>query len=245
MKDCYYDDIAEDYDNKRRRPWTPFRNFLKKLVAAGYQFKGINIDLGCANGRHFSLFNQVSDRLIGIDNSIEFLTIAKEQLCSSEEIKDYDKKSVGLILADMIALPIRPSIIQAIFSVASLHHVEGKDNRKVVVNEIFRSLKNDGFLILTVWRKWQKKYKQHFMKDLLKRKASIEYALEQESEGLKEHGDKHVPWMVSKDNEVYHRFYHFFAAQEIKTLLKPCKILAFELRGGTTDRDNFFLLAQK
>ena len=71
------------------------------------------------------------------------------------------------------------------------------------------------------------------------------HRLIQNSTGLAEFGDKFIPWTVSKENKIYQRFYHFFTRKEVLTLFKDYKVLKINKWGGPTNRDNFFILAQK
>ena len=62
---------------------------------------------------------------------------------------------------------------------------------------------------------------------------------------LDEFGDKYVPWTISKEKKIYNRFYHFFSKREVKKILRIFKIKEFSMRGGSTNKDNFFILAKK
>ena len=64
MDGYYYDNIALDYDLKRRKPWRALENFLSYLKEKGYSFNGINIDLGCANGRNFKLLKNSKNTIM-------------------------------------------------------------------------------------------------------------------------------------------------------------------------------------
>ena len=79
MEKDLYNFLAADFDRKKRsKPWKDLETFVKEINDKEISFTGYNIDLGCANGRNFSAFIQPNNRLIGVDNSFEFLKIAKE-----------------------------------------------------------------------------------------------------------------------------------------------------------------------
>ncbi|MHA1293336.1 MAG: class I SAM-dependent methyltransferase [Promethearchaeota archaeon] len=245
MENYYYNKIAEDYDQKRKKPWRPFEKFLMKLKNDGLKIKGFCLDLGCANGRHFKTLKTKEIKLIGIDNAIEFLKIAKSDLSDVNKYQKEESKGIALILADINFLPIRKKKIDVLISIATIHHIKEKINRKKVITQINEILKDNGFILITVWRRWQKKLKSHFIKDFLKRLLNPKFKKEQINMGLVEFGDKFVPWTVIGKNETYNRFYHFFSKHEIKKLIEKFYIKDFIAIGGPNKRDNFFIHAKK
>ena len=241
-----YNKFAEDYHNKRRRPWRDFESYLDKLKGKGLIIKGTIIDIGCANGRNFEIFKDSQNRLIGIDNSIEFLDIAKTQL-QEKDIAAKEQKKIQLVLADMNHLPLRPTNkVDGVFSIASLHHIKSKSKRHHVINQLFNLLKPEGFLIITLWRRWQKRFLTHFLKDWIKRKLKPNYQRMQSDKGLPQFGDIFVPWHVSSENITINRFYHLFSLSELENLLGDLFCIEdLEKTGGPTEKDNLFVFAQK
>jgi SAM-dependent methyltransferase len=240
-----YNTIALDYDLKRKKPWSTLIEFISYLKEKNYSFNGYCIDLGCANGRHFLLFKKSCDRLIGLDNSMEFLLIAKENLKNSIRYSGESLKNFEFILADLKYIPFRSQSIDNIFSIATFHHIKGRKNREKAILDLSSIIKNSGFLLLTVWRRWQRKFKPYFISDWIKRRFNLKYRQEQMRFDLYEFGDKLVPWKGSRGQKPYVRFYHLFSKREIKKLLKNFKIREFFLLGGSTKKDNFFILNQK
>jgi len=245
MKSYYYNQIATDYHLKRKKPWKPLENFLFYLKEKNFTFKGFCIDLGCANGRNFKIFKDTNNKLIGIDNSVGFLKIALENLKDSNQYSKRDSDNIQLILGDLKYIPVRNNSIQTIFSIAAIHHIKGKTKREKVILQIFNSLTKNGFFLPTVWRRWQKRFKTYFITNWFKRIFNPIYKKHQKLIGLNEFGDRYIPWTISKENRTYDRFYHFFSKREIKNLLKKFKIKEFWIKGGSTDKDNFFLLCEK
>ena len=239
MKEYNFDNIAQDYHLKRKKPWNSFISFLKYLENKNYSFKGLNIDLGCGNGRHFPYLMKESNVLIGIDNSIELLKI------SNKSLESYNTFKIQIICADLLFLPIRNNSINNIFSVAVIHHIKDRAMRENGIKQLFNIIKNGGYLLITVWRRWQVKYRKFFVKDWIQRKIKKCYKKHQESKDLKEFGDKIVPWTISSNNKTYDRFYHFFSKHEIENLINIFNIKEFKTMGGSTGEDNFFILAQK
>jgi len=246
MENYYYNKIAYDYHLKRSKPWNSLIHFLNQLYKKGYRFKGINIDLGCANGRNFKIFKPHSmNKLIGIDNSLEFLYIARNNVIKSNNFSKIEQDNIQLILADLKALPIRNNSIQNIFSIATIHHIKKRAEREQVIKQIFNSLKKKGYFLSTVWRRWQKRFRAFFISDWINRIFNKSYAELQEELGLNEFGDKFIPWTVSAEKKIYNRYYHFFSKREVKILLKNFKIKEIRTMGGPTNKDNFFILTQK
>ena len=246
MENYSYNKIARDYNLKRKKPWLPLTQFLDQLTQKGYRFNGFCIDLGCANGRHFEIFKaDFNNKLIGVDNSLEFLKIAQDNLKNSTHFSKVELNDIQLILGDLKNIPIRANSIQNIFSIATIHHIKYKSERKRVIDQIFNILSESGYFLPTVWRKWQKKFKKYFIKDRFNRIFHPKYKKHQRALGLNEFGDKLIPWTLSTKKKTYNRFYHFFSKREIKNLLRIFKLKEFQIMGGSTNRDNFFILAQK
>ncbi|MHA2129338.1 MAG: class I SAM-dependent methyltransferase [Promethearchaeota archaeon] len=237
--------MAHDYHSKRKVPWKPLDFFLGFLKKKGYYFGEITLDLGCANGRNFKILGTPPKKLVGIDISFEFLKIARENLTDSHLYSKFESNFIQLILADIKYLPIRKDSVRNIFSIATIHHIRSKTNRKDLISQFNNVLKTNGNIVITVWRKWQKKYRSYFLIDGIKRKFNLEHKKHQKNAGLEEFGDKYVTWELSKEKLVYDRFYHFFSKHEIKRLLKPFTIKEFKIMGGPRDNDNFFIMAQK
>jgi len=245
MKGSSFDAIASDYHSKRKKPWRPLEFFITFLKKKGYSFKGIILDLGCANGRNFKIMTKPPSKLIGIDMSLNLLKIAKSNLQNNEQYSINESKFFQLVQGDIVNLPIRKKSINIIFSIATIHHIKKKSERKSLLIQMHESLKDKGKLILTVWRKWQTKFRDYFIWEWIKRNFSLGYKNQQKGRGLEEFGDKYVPWKLSKENDIYERFYHFFSKREIKRLVKIFKIIDFKITGGPTNRDNFFVFVQK
>ncbi len=241
-----YNKFARDYHNKRKQPWADFNVFFNKLKLKDLTLKGNIIDLGCANGRHFELFKTDQNRLIGIDNSLQFLKIAQEQL-KNKEINKAEQNKVQLLLADMNYLPIRNiKKINCVFSVAAVHHIKTEQNRRHILEQISNILDKNGYFIFTLWRRWQKRFYKHFIKDWLLRKLSSEYQKTQAEKGLPEFGDIFVPWTLSREKITINRYYHLFSSREIRDLLTSYfKIECLEKTGGPTNKDNLFIFTRK
>jgi SAM-dependent methyltransferase len=245
MEGNIFNQIAKDYHSKRRKPWKPLEFFLGYLEKKKYIFHGTSLDLGCANGRNFRILGSKPKKLVGIDISLEFLKIARDDLKNPEKYPKSESTFIQILLADINYLPIRNNSIHNIFSIATIHHIKNKANRKKLVSQLNSILTMNGNLLITVWRKWQKKYRSFFLLDGIKRSFSFKHKKHQNDTGLSQFGDKFIPWTLSVENKIYKRFYHFFSKHEIKKLIKAFSIKEFKIMGGSNNNDNFFILAQK
>ncbi len=245
MENFNYNRIAKDYHFKRIKPWKTLENFLSYLREKEYSFNGFCVDLGCANGRHFIIFKTSKNKLIGIDNSLEFLKIAKERLRDNSQYNKNESDNIQLILGDLNFIPVRSQSIQTFFSIATIHHIKGIKKRQSAISQMFNLLNTNGFFLLSVWRRWQENLKKYFIFDWFKRKFNPKFKKQQKNLDLKDFGDRFVPWTISKEKKTYNRFYHFFSRREMLKLLKLFKIKELKKIGGPGNEDNFFILAQK
>jgi len=241
-----FNKIAQDYHLKRKNPWKPLERFLTELNERGYHFKGVCVDLGCGNGRNFQLLQNTHNHVLGIDNSIEFLKIAKKNREDPNPSLIKHPKFIHLILGDIHFLPLRENKIQNFFSIASFHHINDAKQRKKATRQIYQLIKPNGFFLITVWRRWQKKFKWYFCTERIKRIFNPLYRKKQSLAGIHEFGDKLIPWTVSWNKIKYIRFYHLFSKREIKRIIeRHFNIRQFNTLGGASGKDNFFILAQK
>ena len=124
-----YNHFAMDYHSKRRNPWKPLKIFIDHLKKKGISFHGISLDLGCANGRNFTLLGDSPRKIVGIDISLELLKIARKNLIDNNQSLQIEKHSYQILLGDIKNLPIRPRSINNIFSIATIHHIQNKSSR--------------------------------------------------------------------------------------------------------------------
>jgi SAM-dependent methyltransferase len=245
MDISYYNYLAEDYNHKRQKPWKALIDFLKYVQIDNLDSPDFCLDIGCGNGRNFPLISSFSNHIIGLDNSIELLKLAQkniEKQLTTPHMNDID---IQLILCSIGSIPIRPKTIGGVFMIAVIHHIKGKAKRRYIMKQIYEIVSDKGWLIVSLWRKYQKKYKWYFIKDLMKRFFLPEYKKKQIESGLSEFGDKNVPWILSKENKIISRFYHFFSRKEAKRLMNDFKTLEIVKLGGPGKADNFFFLLKK
>ena len=176
-----FDQIAPGWYNFRH--WSIFRRELEAM-ARRWQ-KGSLLNIGCAHGPDFLPLKQDFD-LYGVDFSSQMLSFARQ----------YAKKfefTVNLFLADVCHLPFSDESFDWAISVATYHHIQGKNERQMALEELRRVLKPGGEAFITVWNRWQPRF--WF--------GGREVA---------------VPWHTK--DETLQRYYYLFSYPELEKLVK-------------------------
>jgi len=176
-----FDQIAPSWYNFRH--WSIFRQELETLAQRWRQGRLLNI--GCAHGPDFLPFRQGFE-LYGVDFSTEMLKFARR----------YSTKfnfSVSLSAADVRHLPYPDETFDRAISIATYHHIKGKEERLRSLQELRRVLKSGGEAFITVWNRWQPRF-------WFRRKGIT------------------VPWRM-KDKTLY-RYYYLFSCHELENLAK-------------------------
>lgn len=175
-----FDQIAESW--YRVRHWSLLKEELDALAARWQNGKVLNI--GCGHGADFLPFRQ-GFKLWGVDSSPAML---RQGLAYSTKHKLY----VNLVASDALYLPFPDNTFDWAISVATYHHVKGRDEREKAFRELKRVLRSEGEAFLTVWNQGQPRF-------WFKSK------------------EQHVPWRL-KGKTVY-RYYHLFSYGELRKLL--------------------------
>ncbi len=175
-----FNQIAESW--YRVRHWPLLRQELEELAQRWRDGKLLNV--GCAHGPDFLPFRQGFE-LWGIDSSTAML---KQALKYSAKFQF----QVNLMVADALSLPFPDDAFDWAISIATYHHIKGREERERAFCELKRVLKPDGEAFITVWNYGQPRF------------------------WLKSR-DQEVPWKL-RDKTVY-RYYHLFSYSELRKLL--------------------------
>ena len=181
MNKDIFDQIAPGWYNFRH--WSIFRSELEALAHKWQKGKLLNI--GCAHGPDFLPFKEGFD-LYGVDFSTEMLKLAQK----------YSQKfnfAVELSVAEVSHLPYRDATFDWAISVATYHHIKGKEERQAALNELRRVLKPGGEAFITVWNRWQPKFW------ISRREVA-------------------VPWR--KRDKTLYRYYYLFSYPELERMVK-------------------------
>ncbi len=136
-----YNQIAEGFSETRQFPWKDFECFK-----AYYRENFTVLDLGCGNGRLLTFLEKEGYKsYLGLDQSGELLKQAK---------KEHPKAK--FLEADM-SEPLKLEKVDAIFAIASFHHLPPKDQLQALKNWK-KVLKPGGFLIMTNWNLHQRSF---------------------------------------------------------------------------------------
>lgn len=182
-----WDTIAESFDITRRTPWNQCIDFIDALKKTD-----IIVDCGCGNGRHLFPAAVHCSKAFGVDISKKLLSIVQQRITEKKI------NNITLLHADLVQLPFQENSMDAVLCTASLHNIKGRMNRHAAVREIFRVLKPQGTAFLSVWSRWQDRYRAHFAKQLFIRS--------------REFGDIDICWRQHNLN--IPRFYHLYSKKE-------------------------------
>lgn len=176
-----FNQIASGWYNFRY--WSIFRSELE-MLARRWQ-KGSLLNIGCAHGPDFLPFAQSFD-LYGVDFSPEMLRFAGR----------YARKfnfPVNLAEAEVSHLPYADETFDWAISVATYHHIKGREDKPAALSELRRVLKPGGEAFITVWNRWQPRF-------LFKPKEVT------------------VPWR--KRDKTLYRYYYLFTYLELEKLVR-------------------------
>lgn len=173
-----YEIIAKEFDHSRSYRWKWIDTFIDTIIENGYIF-----DIGCGSGR-----NMLSNKhnFIGIDFCDSFINICRN-------------KQLNVIKSNMIELPFMKKSADALIVIASFHHLKTKMERIMALKEMYRVLKPNGKILLSVWSKNQPKKTRRVFEN---------------------YGDVYVSWKKRDDNRVLLRYYYIFKIEELRELFE-------------------------
>lgn len=219
-----WDTIAKSFDQTRRKPWNECLDFIEKLPK-----ESIVADIGCGNGRHIIPCAKHCKKVIGIDLSKELLDIVKEKL-------DFEKiKNVTLFHADATNIPVGDESVDAVLYIAALHNIKGRNNRIKSLKEIKRILKKNGVAQISVWSRWQDKYRKQFFNKWFAQTGELEF------------GDINIYWR--QHGLDIPRFYHLYSKKEFQKDLKEAGFKIAEIKDVKMHSkrypDNYFSITKR
>ncbi|MDH7517029.1 MAG: methyltransferase domain-containing protein [Candidatus Thermoplasmatota archaeon] len=219
-----WDAIAESFDKTRNKPWDICLDFIKTLKKTD-----VVADIGCGNGRHLIPCAKQCKNAIGVDISSKLLGIIKKKLLEN------NLKNTVLLYSDATSIPIKDGSVDAVIFVASLHNIKGRDNRVKALKEIKRVMKKGGKALISVWSRWQDKYRKQFFKKWFTQIGKSEF------------GDIDICWR--QHGLDIPRFYHLYSRKEFiddikKSGLKIEKIENIKIASKKYP-DNYFVVVTK
>jgi ubiquinone/menaquinone biosynthesis C-methylase UbiE len=231
-----FDFISYDYDKLRSCIWEDLTEFTtESLFTPNPSKDNLILDLACGNARHAIYFSEKHRlRSIAIDFSAQLLTLAKDRVTLSKM-----GRIVGLINGDASNIPLRNHTINDVLYIAAIHHLPTASERLKSMKEISRILTVRGRAVVTVWRKWQRRFASYFIK------RHLRHPLGGISNGWI--GDKYIPWKSGHGATSVSRFYHLFSKRELKRLLTKAgfKIVKISKSSKKAGEGSFFASIEK
>lgn len=142
------------------------------------------------------------------------------------------KKNYEVLLSDCLTLPVKSNSVDAVISIAVIHHLSTADRRKQAIEEIIRVLRVNGRCLIYVWAKEQHKNSMDstYLKLNPQKKPPVDKGTEtravtgtgltlpvHENRTNFAHSDLLVPWK-RKGGGNFLRFYHVFEENELSNL---------------------------
>ncbi|KAF5301448.1 hypothetical protein FQA39_LY02177 [Lamprigera yunnana] len=132
LEQAYVHDVYEQFsENPRSRPWPRVQQFLDDLEQGS-----IICDVGCGNGKCLNVNTSIFN--IGGDKSTKLCELARE-------------KNNEVIVVDNLTLPFRDESLDAVLSIAVVHHLATTERRIRALRELARVLRIGGRIIISVW----------------------------------------------------------------------------------------------
>jgi ubiquinone/menaquinone biosynthesis C-methylase UbiE len=202
-----FDFISYDYDKLRSRIWEDLTEFTTESLFSPVPSRdNLILDLACGNARHAIYFTEKNQiRSVAIDFSAQLLNLAKKRLKSSNL-----ERMVALINGDASYIPLRQGSVNNVLYIAAIHHLPTASDRLKSMREISRILGYRGRAVVTVWRKWQRRFAPYFIRRHLRHPLG--------GRADEDLGDIYIPWKSGHGATSVSRFYHLFSKRELKKL---------------------------
>jgi ubiquinone/menaquinone biosynthesis C-methylase UbiE len=195
-----YENIANSFSDTRHAPWKWIDDFI-----TSYQYNSNILDIGCGNGRNMINKNY---NFYGLDNCNKFVELSKII-------------TPNVVLSEMTSLPFQDNYFDAIISIASFHHLSTIDRRNECLKEMYRVLKPNCKILLSVWsinQSHNKKLNNKFV-----------------------YGSNIIPWKDNKGNIMGNRYYYIFQINEIYNIINKY----FQIDNHSWDHGNEILILKK
>lgn len=138
-----WDRIAPEWHEFKKIPSVGSSEFVKNV-------KGNLLDLGSGSGRH----------LQKIDGTYYLQDISSEMLRLADEKADSLGIGHEIIHSPMDVIPKEDEFFDYAICISALHCVNGEENRKKAISELYRVLKKGGEAYVGVWNAKSKRFKR-------------------------------------------------------------------------------------
>jgi ubiquinone/menaquinone biosynthesis C-methylase UbiE len=214
-----YDSMAVKFSDTRKHFWRGLE------FIAGYAKNGDKLlDFGCGNGRLLELFADKKIDYCGTDVSEKLIELAQQKYASVRFFKTNPSQT---------SLAFTDEFFNTIYSIAVFHHFPSQKYREDIARELYRVTQKEGYIIITVWNLWQKKYIKSILcnwKNKIFGKSILDW------------NDCYISFTDNAGNK-FQRFHHAFTKRELKNLFKGA---GFEVgKCEVIDGRNILLVAKK
>lgn len=138
-----WDNIAEEWNEFKTSPALHVRNFLNGK-------EGKILDLGSGSGRNLQRIK--NGKMYLVDFSDKMIKLAKEKAKK-------EKIDAEFFISDLTDLPFKDNFFDSAICISSLHCIKGEENREKAVKELYRVLKKNAEVDVSVWNKNAKRFK--------------------------------------------------------------------------------------
>ncbi|XP_011883388.1 PREDICTED: alkylated DNA repair protein alkB homolog 8 [Vollenhovia emeryi] len=235
-----YEEIASHFNETRYKQWPNVIKFLESLEEGT-----LLLDVGCGNGKYLCGGRNVYK--MGCDRSSGLMDICH-------------KRGFEVLQCDCLYLPYRDDSVDAVISIAVIHHLSTQERRQRAISEMIRVLRPRGRCLIYVWAMEQRKNSMDsaYLKSGKRSKetgkidrSGINHERTSECRltlPIHEnrtnftHSDMLVPWKM-KSGEKFLRYYHVFREYELAKLCT--EIPAAVINKVYYDQGNWCVILEK
>lgn len=181
-----YDCIANEFRASRRKPWPS----LKELGDCGGM---VVLDLGAGTGRNaVALAEAGAEAVVAADISTGMLKALIDEGRSLDRIMPVN--------CEAMSLPFKDGCFDSTICIAMIHHIRGRDRRRMALREACRTMKQQGLILVTAWARLQSRFAKRIPSMIASKAKGGDY------------GDLLVPWGKKAT-----RFYHLYTKRELES----------------------------
>jgi alkylated DNA repair protein alkB family protein 8 len=192
--------------------WPEVVKFLDSLPSGS-----LIADIGCGNGKYLE-YRTAECIMVACDTSAELLKIARERRAGCRSFS----------LGNMLALPYRTGLFDAVINIAVVHHISSRERRIAAVKELLRIVQPGGKVCISVWADEQvKKTKWQLCNT---NNSNTDYM---------------IPF-DKRNGEVIMRYYHLFTEADFKAVLtESTRYVNAVMESFIFDKDNWIAVLHK
>ncbi len=215
-----YDQMADKFSGTRTFFWRDLE-FIKDQINS----KSKILDFGCGNGRLLEILKAKNIDYYGTDISQKLIDLARQKY---PDFAAHIYKNSGAAKLDF-----PDNFFDVIVSIAVFHHFPSEKYRTEIANELYRIVKPDGKVIVTVWNLWQKKYRKYIWQNFSKKligQSKLDFL------------DCQIPFK-NNAGEIFTRFHHVYTLRELKNIFSQAGFREIEVK--VVNNKNLVLIGKK